>query len=108
MDTAENNLQKKNTLIKTVIRVKNSDNVLTNKMIDGDEKMNCKSKRPRITINSDDEDEKNTKIVPVTIKDTTKQITNMLLKKENKVSRSQVIVVKPIASNVSFNINFTL
>lgn len=56
-----------------------------------------KRKRPRISINSDDEDEKNKNIrlkVPITIKEIPKELTKQLPKKCNKISMSQVVVVK--------------
>lgn len=102
----ENNLQINNTLLKTNIEDKNSDNVLKNKIIDGDEKINYKSKRPRIKINSDDEDEQNAKFISVTVKKSTKQIINMLPRKDNKATMSQVIIAKPIVSKVSFQYTF--
>lgn len=57
----------------------------------------CKRKRPRISIISDDEDEKNENIrlkAPETSKEILKQKTKELPKKCNKITMSQVIVVK--------------
>lgn len=68
----------------------------------GNEKFDCKTKRPRISINSDDEDDKNVRVkLPITMKETAKPITKDL-PKINKKSTSRVIVFKPLESKVSY------
>lgn len=91
----------KNTSIKSNCNIMNIE---SNKNISYcNEKIDVKRKRPRISINSDDEEEKNIRTrVPITINEPTKQITMELPKKKNKISMSQVIVVKPTESKVSF------
>lgn len=100
------------------ISIKNDSNMTINNDIvskksisDSKEKTVCKSKRPRISINSDDEDEKNIKLelsVAQTTKGSTKQITKELQKKNNKKSTHRDIVVKPLETNVSLIIQFVL
>lgn len=86
----------KNTVINKDSSV-NKHSGLESKKNDCNEISDSKRKRPRISINSDDEDEKNKNIrlkVPGTTKEIPKQITTQLPKKCNKISMSQVIVVK--------------
>ncbi|XP_025424707.1 uncharacterized protein LOC112693732 isoform X2 [Sipha flava] len=86
----------KNTSIKSNSNILNIGDVPNKNNTDGNIKRDVKKKRPRISINSDDEDEKNISIKnPITIKEPAKQITKGLLKKNNKISMSQIIVVKP-------------
>lgn len=75
----------------------NKHSGIESKKNDCNETSDSKRKRPRISINSDDEDEKNKSIrlkVPVTIKEIPKELTKQLPKKCNKISMSQVVVVK--------------
>lgn len=77
--------------------------VLKKNIHDDGEKIVCKRKRPRICINSEDEDETNMKLkLPVTetVKESTKQITKELPKKNNKKSVTRDIIVKPLDSKV--------
>lgn len=91
----------KNTSIKNS-NILNIGDISNKNNSDGNNKIVIKRKRPRISINSDDEDENNTKTkIPITIKEPAKQITKGLLKKNNKIPMSQVIVVKPTESKVS-------
>lgn len=94
MDKTENN-----TSTKADCSVINSGIGFKKKVVNGGKQIDCKSKRPRISINSDDEDDKNTSFIPP-VTEKSNEITNVLLKKHNKTSMSQVIVVKK--SKVSF------
>ncbi|XP_001943554.1 uncharacterized protein LOC100159424 isoform X1 [Acyrthosiphon pisum] len=74
-------------------------------IINDNETVVSKRKRPRISINSDNEDEKtgaSKAKLPITCKETTKQIAKELPKKINKKTMSQVIVVKTHCKN-NFN-----
>jgi len=69
----------------------------------GSKQIVCKRKRPRISINSDDEDEKYVKLkLPATqtTEELTKQVAKELPKKNNKNSMSPNIV-KPLEPKVS-------
>lgn len=105
----ENNLQlnKKDRVEKSFNEIKNSyknkdfeinkQSGFESKKNDCNEICDSKRKRPRISINSDDEDEKKKNIrskVPVTIKEIPKEVTKQLPKKCNKISMSQVVVIK--------------
>ncbi|VVC41650.1 Hypothetical protein CINCED_3A018435 [Cinara cedri] len=93
--------------------IKTLNNIQTNKKTisntepikiswNNNKEINSKTKRPRITIKSDDEDDKSVRLkIPITMKETTKPITKGLPKK-NKKSTSQIIV-KPLKTKVSFN-----
>lgn len=73
-------------------------------IINDNETVDSKRKRPRISINSDNEDEK-TKMskLPIATNETIKHIAKELPKKSNKKTMSQVIVVRT-HSKVSFTI----
>lgn len=71
----------------------------------GNEEIDYKTKRPRISINSDDEDDKNVRLkLPITMKATAKPITKDLSKNNIKPT-SRVVVIKPLESKVSFVIH---
>lgn len=73
---------------------------------DNHEEIDSKRKRPRISINSDDEDQKNVEVkFPVTTNKAHKQKTRESPKKNKRVVMSQVTVVKPIELQVSFIIH---
>jgi len=75
-------------------------------IINDNDTVNSKRKRPRISINSDNEDEKTgMSKLPMVTNETIKHIAKELPKKNNKKTMSQVIVVKS-HSKVSFTIYF--
>lgn len=79
---------------------KQNHNVSTNNV-------DCKRKRPRISINSDDEDEKNIKLrSPITIEEPAKQKKKEPLQKIVDKSNSTFVAVKPIESKVSLIVQF--
>jgi hypothetical protein len=83
-----------------------NSNVSTQNNINHNETVDGKRKRPRISINSDNEDEKTCMSkLPITTNETIKDIVKELPKKINKKTMSQVIVVNT-HSNVSFTIYF--
>lgn len=92
------------------ISIKNVSNMIINSGVvanvsDSNEENYCRRKRPRISINSDDEDEKNNRLkLPViqTTNETTKEISKELPKKIVTKSKSRSIVVKPLEYKVSF------
>lgn len=88
---------------------KNDSKVTTNSIIskkqNSDNEIGCQSKRPRISINSDDEDEESTKSnrsITIEIANNKPQTTKQLPKNNKQKSKSQVIVVERQESKVRF------
>lgn len=73
----------------------------------GTKTVDCKRKRPRISINSDDEDEKNIRLrSPITIEEPAKQKKKEPLQKIVNKSISKFVVVNSLESKVSLIIQF--
>lgn len=100
----------KNTSLKNDYKVISNLGVVSKQNHDVSTKnVDCKRKRPRISINSDDEDEKNIRLrPPITIEEPAKQKKKEPLQKIVNKSISKCVVVNPLESKVSLIIQYFL
>lgn len=95
-----------NTSSKNDLKVKlDSSSELKKDISDKSDKVECKKKRPRISINNDDEDQKNVEVkLSLSVNEKPKQIPKELPQKNNKHFMSQVVVAKSANSKVSLQV----